>query len=622
MSNNNIKNFKCLDNLIHSGVKEIVLDSDIVLGDDEKYKYLNGIKLDVNDLAIDGNGHVIDARGLTRIFYCTGKNVTIKNMILKNGFSEDGGAINNWGELTITKSTLNNNTAQEYGGAIHNDEGGELTITKTTLNKNTSQEYGGAINNWGELTITKTTLNKNTAQEDSGTIYSNKEISIADCTLVNNLQSPFSFVENNNRFDIAWNDDVISSDEVTIYLDNKCDGKYHIIDNLIEWNKILSKGSHKIILELKDNNKIKMNFTYSPDIIKTNVNNYAELINSINKAKYTITPKYIINLNKRDYNATKTIVWNPISNLNLIINGNGMTLDGQNKCQFIKIGTNSKITLNNIILTKYTTQKYGGAINNWGELTITKSTLKENTAHRDGGAINNNGELTITKSTLNNNTTKYDGGAINNWGELTITESTFNNNTTQEGNGGAIHNQQGEITITKSTLNNNTAHRGGGAITNWSQLTITESTLTENTASNGGAICINNGVCIIMDSSLMNNKTKNDGGGAIYKFSGKLTIADSKINNNMAKRNGGAIANEKDELNIISSILNHNLSNGEYGGGAIISLYEVKINESKFNANVAKEGNGGAIFLKDSKYESKNCTFKDNKPDDVYNDEN
>ena len=545
MSNNNIKNFKCLDNLIHSGVKEIVLDSDIVLGDDEKYKYLNGIKLDVNDLAIDGNGHAIDARGLTRIFFCTGKNVTIKNMILKNGFSEDGGAINNWGELTITKSTHNNNTAQEYGGAIHNDEGGELTITKTTLNKNT-------------------------AQEDSGTIYSNKEISIADCTLVNNLQSPFSFVENNNRFDIAWNDDVISSDEVTIYLDNKCNGKYHIIDNLIEWNKILSKGSHKIILELKDNNKIKMNFTYSPDIIKTNVNNYAELINSINKAKYTITPKYIINLNKRDYNATKTIVWNPISNLNLIINGNGMTLDGQNKCQFIKIGTNSKITLNNIILTKYTTQKYGGAINNWGELTITKSTLKENTAHRDGGAINNNGELTITKSTLNNNTT----------------------------------------------------HRGGGAITNWSHLTITESTLTENTASNGGAICINNGVCIIMDSSLMNNKTKNDGGGAIYKFSGKLTIADSKINNNMAKRNGGAIANEKDELNIISSILNHNLSNGEYGGGAIISLYEVKINESKFNANVAKEGNGGAIFLKDSKYESKNCTFKDNKPDNVYNDEN
>ena len=52
MSNNNIKNFKCLDNLIHSGVKEIVLDSDIVLGSDEESQYLNGIKLDVDDLVV------------------------------------------------------------------------------------------------------------------------------------------------------------------------------------------------------------------------------------------------------------------------------------------------------------------------------------------------------------------------------------------------------------------------------------------------------------------------------------------------------------------------------------------------------------------------------------------
>ena len=67
-----IRNFRYLDELIHSGVKEIVLDSDIVLDPDEKSQYLNGIKLDADDLAIDGNGHAIDAQGLTRIFYCTG----------------------------------------------------------------------------------------------------------------------------------------------------------------------------------------------------------------------------------------------------------------------------------------------------------------------------------------------------------------------------------------------------------------------------------------------------------------------------------------------------------------------------------------------------------------------
>ena len=235
-------------------------------------------------------------------------------------------------------------------------------------------------------------------------------------------------------------------------MDNKCDGEYHIVDNLIEWNKILSKGPHEIIFELKDNNKIIRNFTYSPDIITTNVNNYDELINSINKAKYILTPQYIINLNKGDYNATKTIVWKSFSNSNLIINGNGITLNGQNKCQFIKIGTNSKLTLNNIILTNFTAQEDGGAINNNGELTITESTLNNNTAQEDGGAINNNeGELTITESTLQQNTAQWYGGAIYNWkGDLTITESTLTENTA--GYGGAIHNNEGELTITESTL--------------------------------------------------------------------------------------------------------------------------------------------------------------------------
>ena len=37
------KNFKYLDELIHSGVKEIVLDSDIVLSDGEESEYLEGI---------------------------------------------------------------------------------------------------------------------------------------------------------------------------------------------------------------------------------------------------------------------------------------------------------------------------------------------------------------------------------------------------------------------------------------------------------------------------------------------------------------------------------------------------------------------------------------------------
>ena len=104
------RNFKYLDNLIHNGANEIVLDSDIILDDSENYEYSSGIKLDVDDIVINGNGHAIDACKKTRIFICSGRNVTIKNITLKNGYEKyEGGAVYNTGELTIRDSTLSDN---------------------------------------------------------------------------------------------------------------------------------------------------------------------------------------------------------------------------------------------------------------------------------------------------------------------------------------------------------------------------------------------------------------------------------------------------------------------------------------------------------------------------------
>ena len=72
------KNFKYLDDLIHSGAKDIVLDSDIVLGTDEWSKYEDGINLNVDGLAIDGNGHTIDAKEKTRIFIAPERTLLLK----------------------------------------------------------------------------------------------------------------------------------------------------------------------------------------------------------------------------------------------------------------------------------------------------------------------------------------------------------------------------------------------------------------------------------------------------------------------------------------------------------------------------------------------------------------
>lgn len=84
MEQNCQKNFTYLNKLIHSGEKEIKLEHDIIYEKGEKSMC---IFVDVNDIVIDGNGHSIDARGLTRIFIIKGRNVTIKNIKLQNGYA-------------------------------------------------------------------------------------------------------------------------------------------------------------------------------------------------------------------------------------------------------------------------------------------------------------------------------------------------------------------------------------------------------------------------------------------------------------------------------------------------------------------------------------------------------
>lgn len=137
--------FSYLDKLIHSGVNEMVLKSDITLAKGEEEKYPDGIRLDVEDLVIDGAGHAIDGCGMVRIFENTAKNVTIKNVTLKNGYSKNpGGAICNEGDLRIIDSMLQDNTSDSFGGALSN--GGYLLVEDCRFVKNAA-ECGGAIGN-------------------------------------------------------------------------------------------------------------------------------------------------------------------------------------------------------------------------------------------------------------------------------------------------------------------------------------------------------------------------------------------------------------------------------------------------------------------------------------------
>ena len=173
------RDFKYLDDLIHSREKEIVLDSDIVLNESEVPQYLEGISLDVDDLIIDGGGFTVDACGKARIFNSTARNITIKNLIVKNA----SGAIYNFrGVLNILNSIFLFNKAEISGGAIYN-EWGEVKISHSRFYDNVSGCHGGAIFNVnGEINISGSDFKFNSAKNDGGAIFNGAKLNIDDST--------------------------------------------------------------------------------------------------------------------------------------------------------------------------------------------------------------------------------------------------------------------------------------------------------------------------------------------------------------------------------------------------------------------------------------------------------
>jgi predicted outer membrane repeat protein len=162
---------------------------------------------------------------------------------------------------------------------------------------------------------------------------------------------------------------------------------------------------------------------------------------------------------------------------------------------------------------------FGGAVFNWGTLTVNDCTFANNTADY-GGAI------------YTRQTSSYTGGV------LRLNHDTFANNTAGKGSdfgaGGAIDNYwNGSVRIFTSAFIGNTAHYGGAVSNEWGSVLVSGSTLTGNSAagkpdSAGGAI-INNHDTIDPETNL-------------FRGGNTLTVASSTVVGNTATAAGGGIA--------------------------------------------------------------------------------
>ena len=143
---------------------------------DGTYKEHLTLNKNVNLIGESQNGTIIDGNNTGRpITINPDMKVTISKFTVKNGNSTGGGGgITNNGNLTITETTITENTATAidgyaYGGGIYNH--GNLTIINSIISENTvigDTAYGGGIYNDVNLIINNSTITGNAATSTDG----------------------------------------------------------------------------------------------------------------------------------------------------------------------------------------------------------------------------------------------------------------------------------------------------------------------------------------------------------------------------------------------------------------------------------------------------------------------
>jgi hypothetical protein len=121
------------------------------------------------------------------------ENLSLIDCVVNGNFAQDGGAIMlSSGSLTLTRTTLSNNKAQNSGGGIWS-YGPAVTIIDSTITGNQAQERGGGVYNYvgGALTISGTTISNNTAVSGAGAgiFKSGGSMSMTASTVSGNMAS-------------------------------------------------------------------------------------------------------------------------------------------------------------------------------------------------------------------------------------------------------------------------------------------------------------------------------------------------------------------------------------------------------------------------------------------------
>ncbi|WP_298500039.1 C1 family peptidase [uncultured Methanobrevibacter sp.] len=149
----------------------------------------NGIVISKDNFIVNGNGRTIDGNNHAKIFNITANNVTLSNIILKNGNAEKGGAISSSGNLTLNNITFIDNYATKYGGALEIYGNATLNINNSRFINNYADSGSAIYLINGTLNIYNTEFTSNVYFKRGQILIKNAEGYVENTTFANIVSS-------------------------------------------------------------------------------------------------------------------------------------------------------------------------------------------------------------------------------------------------------------------------------------------------------------------------------------------------------------------------------------------------------------------------------------------------
>lgn len=503
-----------------------------------------------SDMTIQGNGHMINGDNTFPIFKVYDGDIALHNVTLTKGQSSPGGGggavdLKRSARMTIRNSSLIDNQAKGYGGAIFVADEAMLDIANSTISGNRAI-FGGALAlmHQARVTLTHVTITNNSSSYQVGGIYmllqpvyagdgnflpDGAEVNLRNSIVAENDGGDCYARLNQNIGSLIGDGSCIAAQSGDPKLDEL--SHVHATHELLDGSPAVDSADADYCLPTDQSGSARPygsacdigaieSRSAAPAPLEPEASDCA-LADQIRAANTDLVQGACPAGSGADtINLTADITLNaalpPITS-ELKINGHGYTISGDHSHRIFNV-QGGQLELNNITLAEGYSTTLGSAIYLLdGKLELSNVEIVDNRAEVEGAIVNEFGSMRILNSAFRNNVET----AIVNGGDATIIGSIFRNN----------------------------SGYFGGAVQNRGRLDARSLEIVDNFAEGWGAAVMNEGTLTLVDSKIGGNADKSiNTYSAIIYNSGHLTIAGNEIAGNRAENDEAVMRNSRGDL--------------------------------------------------------------------------